>query len=196
VLSSILGDINASLASLFAAANPNATPPIQILIGSEWLEGQDAANRVIWVPARDRYDGPRKQTSAQTLDPSVTAGGIPRSLRTRWMGLECHIWGAPPSVADPTGATYFDSVDDMLRWVEIAIHENVHGDYHLLGGEYPKKQQASGFTTYGRSYVLYLEIETPLEDQDVETVEVTSLPVTGTIAPSLPPPQPRVPSAP
>src|ERR1700735_1623420 len=111
MLSKIIGPVNTSLSALWIAAYPLA-PTLQIFTGAEWLAGQDAANRVIWVPPPDRYEGSAKQTYSNNADP-VFGGGIPRNLRNRQTTVEIHIWGAPP--ADPSQiANYFDNTEILL----------------------------------------------------------------------------------
>lgn len=185
MLSALFTEISGNFATLWSASNPGAVPAVTSFCGSEFLEGQDAGNRVVWVPGRDRWAGPEKQTAAQP-NPVVPAGGIPRSLRTRWMGLELHLWGQPPAVADPVGSHYFDSIDDMLRWLIVAIHEATYGCYRIVDGGFVRSQQGGAFTTYGREYVLVVEMSTPIEDQNVTTVTLESLPVTDQLSPFLP----------
>jgi hypothetical protein len=182
VLSNILSAVNATLIDLFAAQYPTG-PALQIFLGGEYLAGQDAGARVVWVPTEDRYEGIQKQSYA-------LGGGIPRNLRNRWTNVDAHLWGQPPT--DPTQlANYFDNVEILLGLVVQAIHKNTHGAYNLRGGQYPPATRDSGYTQYGRLYVLHVEWSTPLIDATngdtiTEITTMAGFPITGELEPFLP----------
>jgi len=185
VLSTVLNNIGPAAAADYLIRSGGQT--LQWFVGGEYLGAQDAANRIVFVPAGlEKWDGPRKQSPPPGS--GAPAPGYPRSLRTRFVRIESHIWGPPPVSADPTGAHYFDSVDNMIESLVVGIHQNVEGEYHVLGGEFPKALQQSGMTQYGRVYVLHWEYEMPSRDAAVTTAIIQTIAQTNTISPTLPAP--------
>lgn len=87
---------------------------------------------VYWIPRVGRGSAPLIAMSrAAQLAYTASGKAIPRSLATRMVGVECHLWAGGSAQGDD-----YSAVEDLLEAVNSAIHHNCQGSYEYHGDEY------------------------------------------------------------
>lgn len=88
--------------------------------------------QVYWIPKGGRGSAPLIAMS-RSAQLAYTASGksIPRSLATRMVGLECHLWAGSSAQSDD-----YSAVEDLLEAVNSAVHHTCQGAYEYHGDEY------------------------------------------------------------
>lgn len=147
-LSTIMDEVVAIIAiQTGAAAVPHA-------YGRKELHVHEVCPRVIWMRGDTDSYGP-----ARTYGPTLAHPRAVRSLYTVSSAVEIHFWAETE--------TQFE----LLRQTEIAaIHRVLHGSYAVTGGKLIETDDAA--LTLGYAYVLMLQIQQPIADCIVSTIQI------------------------
>jgi hypothetical protein len=120
-------------------------------IGAEKLLEHSAPPRVVWVPTKDRYDGPIQQS--RTV----------RSLFTCHSGYDVHLWGES-----------FDAARELRRSFLEVLMANAIASFEIGAGEWVGFDRPRWLKS-GEVYVLSLTIMEPITAAPKSLVTVTSV---------------------
>jgi hypothetical protein len=166
-LKDVLGPVNTILTTNGALSLTPGTPALEL--ASTPRRDRTATPRVTWVPTQDTFGPPTAPAMTKAAQAAYFAanGGkqIPRSLATRYVGLEAHIWaGTAVGAVDD-----YSAAEALLGAVVSALRHQAYGVVHLGASAWVNPRSTEG-NTLGHRYVLNLSIEVPvLEVQDNAT---------------------------
>ncbi len=143
-------DIADAIATDFVAKSVNAT----VYFGEEFLAQNDAANRIVFVPTRDKYDRIQHM-----------GGSNPRPLLTRRAGARVQIWASSgerdPKLKRAADWRALDALINAFIRSLNAVNPQVGAANGVLGGEVNTKTKLG---KWGIEYMLDIEVLHPIVD--------------------------------
>lgn len=139
---------------------PAALSTLQI--GAEYLPQEQDAPRIVIVPTRFEYEYISPQPISSQLGKASTLSA--KSIFTRWMLFEAHIWSNPDPGTLTASSPYFDfnSAIELEREFHVAMRQTCGGAaYQPLGAEW---LQPTNDTRRGRLLVVSFRIATPVTE--------------------------------
>lgn len=129
----------------------------KVYFGPEFLAQNDAGNRIVVVPSRDKYD--RLQHMG---------GSNPRPLMTRHAGAMVQIW-AVSGESDPKlkPAADWRALDSLINQFISSLHLTHPGNYELGEGQVNTKTKHSA---WGKQYDLQIWILHPITEKESRTI--------------------------
>ena len=122
----------------------------ETLIGEENLSAAGAPPRIVWVPSNDSFSPASERGRPEQ-----------RSLATRRVGVDVHLWGADLAAAE--------AMIDGFVW---ALRQVVGANYELLGGSW----KGQSVTAKGRAYILGIAMHVPVVEPKLDHVTITAVP--------------------
>lgn len=151
------------IANIFTAVSASAyLTGIEQYLGAEFLDVNTAAQRMVWFPTADTFDGGRGRQNI--------AIGSKISKRTRFAGVTVRIW-AKSSASNPTSVDEIRAVEQLLNKLIVALHDLGRGSYDIQGCTWQTDGQQ--ILQYGRTVDLQIVLTIPVykSDDDVLTVD-------------------------
>lgn len=144
--------------------------PAPVFFGREYLDENAEPPRVVIIPSEkpDRYAPPISiQQSALLPVPQSIAqwqpGQNPRTIRTRVVFGEAHIWAAAPMQSDPNEQRKADqqALDALINQTCASLHRSGPGNNQFSGGI---QVSSPNLLRRGFLYVLEFTVEVPVLD--------------------------------
>ena len=117
------------------------------LVGEESLAQDGTPMRIVWVPQADSFTAPQERGNPER-----------RSLATRRMAVNVHLWGAN-----------LDEAETMLEGFVYALRSSLGPNYELLSGAWLGQALAAR----GRVYILGIAIHVPVPEPALGRVTIT-----------------------
>jgi hypothetical protein len=136
--------------------------PARVEIGPQFVAEHAAPPRVVFVPIKggDSFEPP--------LDTQPRAGATlgqpyenPRQIRTRWAGVEAHIWAAGIKQTEPGLQYQADraALGELFNQTYAALYEAAFGAYRdVSGGE----ESGTKLIGYGLLYIYRFQLAIPV----------------------------------
>lgn len=157
------------LVDVFEAVSANANlASVTSVLGAERREEFDVPPRLVWMPSSDTFEAGKRVNApnSTTLTQHKQA-----SVGTRWAGVRVLVW-AESTAADKTPEADVRAVEDLVRKLLVAVHEECFGNYRVSGMEWTGADGAE-LVQQGRACLVSMAFAVPI---------FKDAPTTGTLA--------------